>query len=50
MSQLDAKEVFTRLEDEDRDLWIHIEADTPLVKYPGTPRLIIALQLVTTNI
>jgi len=35
MAQLDAKEVSDRLEGEDRDLWVHIEADAPLEKYPG---------------
>ena len=45
MSQLDAKEVSDRLEGEDRDLWVHIEADTPLEKYPGKPHLLTSLQL-----
>lgn len=36
MAQVDAQEVASRLVDEQRDLWIHLESDSPLEKYPGT--------------
>jgi hypothetical protein len=45
MAQLDAKEVSDRLEGENRDLWVHIEADTPLEKYPGRLHFLTALEL-----
>jgi len=35
MANVDAHELAHRLVDELRDLWIHIESDSPLDKYPG---------------